>query len=50
MQNCIRIPSEFPGFVQSERQQSWNFFETERGRGRGLRTKNWTYITQIVPC
>ena len=31
MQNCIRIPSEFPGFVQSERQRSWNFFETRRG-------------------
>jgi hypothetical protein len=31
MQNCIRISSEFPGFVQSERQQSWNFFESRRG-------------------
>ena len=31
MQNCIRIPSEFPGFVQSDQQQSWDFFESRRG-------------------
>ncbi len=31
MHSCIRIPSVFPGFVQSERQHSWNFLENRRG-------------------